>query len=175
MAAWSRGVALMLAALALAACEDEPSVIRLVIGTDDEVDVSDDLDEIDLTLTASRTEEGNLCEPVTRAFPIDSADLVPLSVVVEQGDDYTAWFAFRVVARLEGVELARVEAKQEWAGPGPTQVAVELQGDCFGVACAEGEVCVDGDCEASPEGAFLDDPAFRDEGVSCNGGGGVMQ
>lgn len=175
MAARSRRFLPLLLALALAACEDESSVIRLIIGTDDEIDVPDDLDEVMLTLTASRTAEGNVCEPVTRVFAIDGAELIPLSIVVEQGDEYTAWFAFRVAARLEGVELARVEGSQEWAGPGTTEVAVELEGDCLEVACGEGETCDDGECEASPSGVFLDDPAFRDEGVSCDGGGGVMQ
>ena len=76
-------------------CDDTPPpTLRFVIETD--LAVPDELDEIEIRIAASRTDEGNICTLAARGFRLNSAEDLPIRVAVERGGRYTSWAWIRV-------------------------------------------------------------------------------
>ena len=77
----------VLAAAAVAVCSGcaEPRALRVVIDSD--LDVPEELDAIEVVVTASRSEAGDLCRPASRRLALDDVGL-PTLVLIEVGDRY---------------------------------------------------------------------------------------
>ena len=149
-------------------CSEAPRSLRLVIDTD--LEVPEQIDQVRVTVTASRTDEGNVCEPVTRVFELVDPSELPLRVTFEAGTEYSAWVAFRVVGRLRlhGEEVFRREARLAWPSSGRREVALSIDSRCYRVHCPATEHCVNGVCVGVPHPGIFDDLQYRDRGVSCD-------
>jgi hypothetical protein len=160
-------LALLALMIGLVGCSEEgPRTLRLVIDSD--MFVPDQLDELRITVTASRTPEGNVCEPVTRQFRLGGQGDLPLRVSIEIGSEYSSWVAVRVVGRLATAEVFRRESRVPWPSSGTRDLPFSLDSNCYEPSCPEFEQCVDGACVGIPYPGIFDDLSYRDRGVPCD-------
>jgi hypothetical protein len=160
----------VLAALVFAGCSQEgPPTLRLLINA--ELSVPTDLDELWITIAASRTLEGNICEPVTRVFTLDRQTDLPLPVSIEMGEVYTEFAIYRIVGKVGGVEVFRRETWAMWPSSGTVDAEVLFDAACLDPErppCGEGLQCVDNQCVGIRDPGILEDLGRRDRGVSCD-------
>jgi len=171
---------LLVAALALLAsgCGDEEGSrrVRLVLVVGADVPDRDGIDEIEVTLTASRTDGTEalaLCEPATCRFPT-AGGLQPVVVDFHRGSTYTALALFRVSWLSAGTPRATREMAIPWPDSGTREVRLELRAACEDFGCGAGLQCLlDGDdavCAAVPFPHAFDERTWVDEGVPCDRG-----
>jgi len=156
-------------ALASACRDDDPPAVRLVV-TSDLVPPAE-LDAIAVTVVGSRSSERDLlCEPVEHLFPEPDAGTLqlPLQVLVERGDVYTAWIAFRIEGRRAGTTIVSREQVVEWPTAGVLEVEVPLERACLDVPCTPAiEQCIRGTCHGVQRRDIFTDPTLRDPGMPC--------
>ncbi|MBI5488580.1 MAG: hypothetical protein HY905_14700 [Deltaproteobacteria bacterium] len=160
------GLVLLLLAAGVPACTEPPRTLRVVV--DSNMEVPGELDQIVVTATASRTAEGNICEPITRLFELPSAGSLPLRISIEIGSEYSQWGAVRVVGRSHGTDLFLRELRVPWPAEGIRDLEVRLDRDCYGRTCGTNEQCVEGSCASVPFAGLFDDASYRDVGISCD-------
>jgi hypothetical protein len=142
-----------------------------LLSIDSDLEVPGELDAIALTLTASRTVEGALCEATERSFDLEEPEDVPLLIELTPGASYDSWVAFRAVGSAGGVELVRVENRVPWPVGGPASFTIELAAACLDlVPCGADEQCIEGRCAAIPSPGVFDGRFPVDEGVPCDAG-----
>jgi hypothetical protein len=145
-------------------CSDTPTA--LFINIDSDLEVPNELDRLDLLLTASRDAEGGLCAPAQMELELDRGGL-PLVIGIEPGATHNEWMALRVVGRLDGEEVVRTERVATLPDEGEWQIEIFLDGRCFEFTCAENEHCVEGVCEVVPLPGIFEEAATSDSAVSC--------
>ena len=146
------------AALLLAACGEE----RGLLITLEESGVSDQIDEIELMMVATRTaatnEDAETCRAATRTVPDDRIPELtfPFDWSIETGNGAWRCIAVRVVGKLDDIERIRTE---EIYCPDPESVTHEhllLHEGCLDQLCLDGSICVfDGErwgCDAERTG-----------------------
>ena len=165
----SRMMVFFVAVSACAGCNDAPPSIRLII--DQELEAEWQFDRIEFTATASRTAEGALCDPIRRTFGLDDLDDLPLIVALEAGEIYDEWVLFRLEAYRAGEESSEpfftYQQRLVWPTEGFVDCRVTVADGCGESECPAGRQCVDGRCEDIPLPDALEDPAIRDDGISC--------
>jgi hypothetical protein len=129
------------------------------------------LDEIEVTISASRTVEGDqLCEPYAETFNLDPTGLdpvtLPLRIAVEPGDVYDKVLYVRVVGRFDGTIRLKAERMVSLAG-GDVTLQVLLTADCIGVGTGAGRHCQAGLPLESPLSEIFDDRRFVEGGEQC--------
>lgn len=147
--------------------------LHLAVTIDSELAIPDDLDSLEVTITASRDDSGRLCGRVTRAFELDGDDDLPLVIGVETGEIYASWIALRAVGRRDDDDVVTVERVATLPDEGRWQLSLELETACARVQCAVDEHCVDGLCDVVPMPGVFDDPSHLDSDVSCIEGDGL--
>ena len=151
-------------------CTSEPPrTLRFVIDTD--LAIPTQVDLIKVTVSASRTESGNLCRPWPREVRLQRRSDLPASIAVEIGAQYASWAIIRVQAFYEGVEVAplRQDIVRAWPSSGSLDVAIFLAAACTTSGCGPGDQCVDGTCATlPPPPGILDDCTRIDQGVPCD-------
>jgi hypothetical protein len=143
--------------------------LRLLI--DAELSVPTDLDELWVTIAASRTLEGNICEPVARVFTLERQTDLPLPLSIEMGEVYTEYVIFRVVGKLDRAEVFRRETRAVWPSSGTADAEVLFDAACLDPErepCGENLQCVDNHCVGIPDPGIFEDLGRRDRGVSCD-------
>lgn len=145
------------------------NVARLIIETDMRSPLP--FDEIEVSITASRTPEGNLCEPAIEKFTIEDEGDLPLIVDYVFGSDYRSWAAFKVVCYSTGIVVLRKEVTSAFFSGERNEVTLLIEEACFDVTCGAGQQCLDGFCVDLPDPGPFSDPLLIDFGTSCNGGG----
>ncbi len=153
----------------LGCAAEAPATLRLVIDSD--VRVPDDADEIRVTVTASRTHEGNVCEPVTRSFRLDRPGDLPLPIAIEVGSDYAEFAIYRVAVFADGAEVTRLrrEGMLAWGASGVRDVPIAIDAACLSVDCLpDTEQCIAGSCGLVPYPGIFEDLSRRDRGVPCD-------
>jgi hypothetical protein len=156
----------LLPLLAAGCAADPPRTLRFVITTDAEIPA--ELDEIRISITASRSDSGNVCEPWTRVIDVDRPDALPAAVAVEIGADYTSWAAWRIVGLRGGAEVFHRESRAPWPAEGRRDVEVVVERACFDFSCPAGEQCLGARCVGVPSPRAFDDMTIRDRGVPCD-------
>lgn len=163
-----RGAAAAVLALAvLSACDGDVGVrIRLVV--DSELSPPSDFDAVVVTAAASGTEEGRICEPVERTFPVESGRSLPIVVYFLPGAELRAWVAFRVEWRKNGVTVHRREVVRPIPdGGGIFEVRLLYEEACRDADCGPDGQCVAGVCEDLLLPGPFDDPSIVDPDLSC--------
>lgn len=167
-------ISLIFLVLFAASCAaDVPPGVLLVIESDRLV--PDHLDEVEVTVTASRTSAVNICHPITRRLlPHETPDF-PVYVSFDRGEIYNEWVAFQVVARLTRLDsdpanqvVFRQEHIRAWPSSTRETHTVTIDGRCYRQECGEEEYCYEGECVDSHEPGIFDpeDPRV-DADVSC--------
>ncbi|MBI5489489.1 MAG: hypothetical protein HY905_19305 [Deltaproteobacteria bacterium] len=171
---------LLLAALAALAsgCGDDDGTrrVRLVLAVGADVPDRDGIDEIEVTLTASRTDGTEalaLCEPTTCRFPT-AGGLQPVVVDFHRGSTYAALALFRVSWLSAGTPRASRELAIPWPDSGTREVRLELRAACEDLGCGPGLQCLLVDdnavCAAVPFPRAFDERTWVDDGVPCDRG-----
>ncbi|MBI5501220.1 MAG: SUMF1/EgtB/PvdO family nonheme iron enzyme [Deltaproteobacteria bacterium] len=171
---------LFLAALVVLAsgCGDDDGGrrVRLVLTIGADVPDREGIDEIEVTLTASRTDGTEalaLCEPTTCRFPTAGGRQ---AVVVDfhRGSTYTALALFRVAWLSAGTPRATREMAIPWPDSGTREVRLELRAACEDFGCGPGLQCLlaggDAVCAAVPFPDAFDERTWVDDGVPCGRG-----
>ena len=167
MKGFTRG-RLWLLALVLAApgCGEEGgNTARLIVDTDMQPPYP--FDAIQVSVTASRTPEGNFCEPASQQFTVGEGD-IPLIVDYVFGPGYRAWVAFRVVWMMGGVAVGRRDVIASFFEGELNEVTVLYQSSCAALDCGESRQCVDGACADLPDPGPFTTPSLIDVGTTCS-------
>jgi len=153
------------AALAWACGKDEDVKVRLVVGS--EVPAAGTFDTVEVTVTASETDEGRLCRPVSQSFELEGDDDLPIVVYYLVGPTYRSWIAVRVLWKRGDIPIYLREILRPITADPCQQIDLTFETDCEDVACEEGQQCVSGFCEERyrPD-PFIFDPAVMDD-VPC--------
>lgn len=155
----------------LLGCGDDVAGV-LFVTIDSELAIPDELDSLEVTLTASRDASGRLCGQVARRFELENEVDLPLVIGVETGETFASWIALRVVGRRGVDDIVMVERVATLPDDGRWQISLLLKEVCAEVQCLVDEHCVDGLCEVVPMPGVFDDPVHLDPDVSCIGGEG---
>ena len=148
-------------------CADElPGTLRVVIRT--ELSAPDQMDEIRITVTGSRTPEGNVCEPWTRRKELAGPADLPVTLSIEIGSEYREWVAYRIEGRLRAETVFLRESRVAFPSSGVLEVPVDLEASCYRPTCSGASQCVQGTCVGIPFPGIFDDLGFRDVGVPCD-------
>jgi hypothetical protein len=147
-------------------CVDDGDDRRLNVFIDANVPIPSELDEVDVSLTGSRTESGNFCLPVNRLFVIENSNDLPLGISVRIGDVYNRWIASRIIGRRQGIEVFRHYTIHPLFDVQSVDYRIAIERECYGILCMVGHHCQGGDCLVAPsETAFSSTAAYDD--VSC--------
>jgi hypothetical protein len=160
----------LLAAASASGCQRGDDRVTISIKAEG-VEPAAELDELRITLTASRTASGDeLCEPFTIRLPIGPDDpnaiTVPFRVAVHPG----ALFGKLLFVRLEGLFAQEVRWRDEQAtslAGGALTLEFRLAPDCLDVGTAPGEICHDGIVESSRYAAIFNDHQLVLDGERC--------
>lgn len=161
--------AVLVAVAGMACAPEEPAPgIDLVVDWA-EIDVPTEAEELVVEVTASGDRAGSsgYCRPVLVFGPegMASHDGKRLRVRLERGAEYSAWIAYRIVARLAGENVLRREGRVPWSA-GWREEVIRLQGsclrmhlDCSAPECSGADPCqcVAGGCVGLPAGGFPDE------------------
>jgi hypothetical protein len=161
----------LLALLPLIGCSDGGggNVARLIIETDGQAPLS--FDEIEVSITASRTPEGNLCEPAIEKFTIEDEGDLPLIVDYVFGSEYRSWAAFKVVCYMAGSVVLRKEVTSAFFSGERNEITLVIEEACFNASCGAGQQCLDGFCVDLPDPGPFSDPLLIDFGTTCDSSG----
>jgi hypothetical protein len=156
----------LVAAIALVACGGDEAGV-LFVSIDSELAIPDEMDRLEVTITASRDDSGRLCGQVTRSFELRSQEDLPLVIGVATGETYSSWVALRARGhRGDDVVVSR-ERVATLPDSGDWELSLVLEAACAHVQCLEDEHCREGLCEVVPMPGVFDDPTLLDPDVSC--------
>lgn len=155
-------------ALALfgSSCTEDLREVRLVIDSD--LLIPSELDEVFVEITASRTPEGQVCEPARRSFELESSDALPLILAIEPREEYTSWVAYKVTGHERGDVVIEIESRVSWPSEGAHELELTLDRRCLELRCGSETQCVDGDCAVVPTPEVFEDLDIRDVGIPCD-------
>lgn len=161
-------VAVGLAVLGGAGCEDEPLVLLRIDASNA---TASQLDTLEVTVTASRTDTGDaLCAPSTKTFVLDPVDSdrveLPLTIAVKPGREYDRIVYVRVVGRYLGSVRIKTERIASLQG-GVVTLHIPLTADCLFQGIGRTQHCVNGVVQESPLSPILDDGLYVEEGTPC--------
>ena len=162
---------LAVAAMALVpGCVDNPDHVVIEISASS-LDVTHELDKLEITITASRTGAGDaLCEPFKLSYSLSTADAtqvtLPFQLEVKPGGIYDKLIYIRVVGKHYGTTRYKTERAASLAG-GDSVVNVSITADCLGVGTGLGQHCQGGVATASPYAAIFDDGQYVEAGEAC--------
>ena len=136
----------------------------------DGVDIANELDTIEVTITASRNSAGTeLCIPHTITYTLDPADAsridLPFELEISPGETFDKLVFLRVV----GLHYGTVRYKSDRAaslGGGDSVVHVAITADCLGVGTGLGQHCQGGLATSSPYADIFDEHMFVN-GEAC--------
>jgi hypothetical protein len=158
------GRAPMLLCALLAGCASERT---LLVVLDSDLGVPAELDTVTVDVSASRTEEGDLCMPASRVFELENESELPLRIEIVIGQVFAEWVVVRAEGRLGAAPVVRIQRVNGVPESGVHELALTLERACAGRACALGEQCIEGSCVADPFAGILDDPARFAGEASC--------
>jgi hypothetical protein len=154
-----------------AACADDPPAVDLYV--DVAALVPGEVDELHVTLSAL-SPEGGVCVARTGLFNLPSADVLPIFVRIERGEEYTEGVMYRVSGwRDDQLALEPRVGWTTWPAEGQRELSLTLEAACLSAAlsapCAATEHCVGGACVALPDELpeELLDPDALDADSSC--------
>ncbi|MDI7269594.1 MAG: hypothetical protein QME96_16525, partial [Myxococcota bacterium] len=143
-----------------------PRSVRVTLSS--EATVPDDVDGVEMTITASRTVPGATCFPVTRTWDRLAPGDLPIVIDLMPGETYDSWVAVRVRWLKGSAEVAFREIKHSWPASGALEIEIRLERACLGVGCAPDQECLEGRCSDLPEpGPFRED-ILDTPPVSCD-------
>jgi hypothetical protein len=161
----------LLAALAGAsvpwACDDDGGTkVRIVV--DSEVPAAGAFDTVEVTVTASETDEGRLCRPLSQSFGVEGDGDLPLVVYYLVGPTYRRWIAVRALWKAGDIPVYLREIVRPITGDTYQQIDLVFETDCEDVSCEDGQQCISGLCqELYRPDLFIFDPAVMDD-VPCD-------
>lgn len=157
--------------LAVTGCwgDDGGDIARLIIDTDMEAPFT--FNEIQVTVTASRTLDGNLCEPASEKFTIEDKGDLPLVVDFYFGSEYRSWVAFRVACLSGGTPVYQKEVIRPFFDGERNEIEMWIESVCFGVSCESTQQCSDGVCVDLPYPGPFNTPTLIDSGTTCDSRG----
>lgn len=167
-------IPLLFMCLFASGCSEElPPGVLLIIESDRLV--PDHLDQVWVTVTASRTAAVNICQPIPRRVLPDETPHFPIYVSFDRGEVYDEWIAFQVEARLtrldsdpENQVVFRQEHMRAWPTSTREEHTVTIDGSCYQKVCEDDEYCYEGECVSSHEpGIFDGDDPRIDPETSC--------
>jgi hypothetical protein len=163
-------LATTVSAALLAGCVDNPDHV-VIQDAAPYLDVSAELDTLEVTLTASRTSAGDaLCEPFALTYSLAAADAtrvtLPFELEVKPGTVYDKLVYVRVVGRHYGTTRFKTERAASLAG-GDSVVHVSITADCLGVGTGAGQHCQGGLATASPYAAIFDEGQYVEANEAC--------
>jgi len=168
---------LLLSLLVAHGCSDSSELDRPVIRLeiDAAVDVPEELDELLITLVASRSDDGgDFCETQGPfLIRLSSPEDLPTWIDSVQGDVYSRRLAYRVDGFVHeeeedgGDQVFRREGVERWPDAGQSFVRIEIEGGCYGELCRDDRQCVDEECARVPAPGVFDDPGMHDPGQPC--------
>lgn len=163
---------LFLFAMLLAGCADSP-VLVLVINSD--LQVPNELDEVRVTVTASRDFYWReVCEPSTYIYSQTDSSHFPIKVAIWQGEEFATAIAYRIEGLRDGVKVLNPFAGHEvWPAEGRRDVRSDLLSVCTvsdDFECTLGQHCVDGECVDDGIPQVLDNAAYHAGAPSCHSG-----
>lgn len=141
--------------LLAAGCAEPPPAVRVTVETD--LALPAEMDEIHVLVAASRDEAGQICTPTSRGFRLSAADALPLRLVIERGEVYTAWVWVRIEGFSEGRRILAREVVHAWPDEGVAEIAVRLERACLDRTCAATDQCIEGTCRPLQMPGLLDD------------------
>ncbi|MDI7267708.1 MAG: hypothetical protein QME96_06920 [Myxococcota bacterium] len=155
--------------LPAAGCAEEVVAVRLIVSTD--LGMPDELDEVVVTIVAAKP-DGTMCEPSTIPDPpmVGWPPTLPYEILVERGETYDFWVAFRVEGKLGGVTQHERQQLVRWPEEGVLDVPVKLQRLCRDrmAPCGPTEECIDGECPGLQSSAVIfTEPWPVDSGTPC--------
>jgi len=142
---------------------------RLIIETDTTSPLP--FDEIEVSITASRTPEGNLCEPAIEKFTIEGEGDLPLVVDYVFGSEYRSWVAFKVVCYSAGSVVLRKEVASAFFSGVRNEITLLIEDACFSMSCGLDQQCLDGICVDLPDPGPFNEPLLLDFGTTCDSSG----
>lgn len=156
--------------LGLAGCSEDVDHVVVSIEAGD-MDPAAELDTLEITVTASRSEAGDeLCEPYTISLALngggDDVISLPFTLELEPGSIYDKLVYVRVVGLQAGTVRYKTERMASLAG-GDVRVQVEFINACLGVGTGERQHCVDGQSVESPFWRIFDESEFVQAGQAC--------
>ena len=118
----------------------------LVLSIETDLRVPEEIDALDIALTASATAEGSFCGTAHRRFDLQSPEDFPVVVRLEPGEVYSVWALVRAMGLLRG--QVKVVTEQASALPAADLIAlsVHLARSCYEVVCSARTVCHNGEC-----------------------------
>ncbi|MBI5500297.1 MAG: hypothetical protein HY907_08645 [Deltaproteobacteria bacterium] len=165
---------LLALASAAAGCSEEVVGVRLIIRSD--LTVPDELDRVLVTVAAARPDGGEapMCEPAgvepLVALP-GAPSFLPYEILVERGERYDFWVAFRVQGYFGGALLHERQQLVRWPEEGVTDVVVSVEKACRDRATrcrSDTEECLGGECVGLQSYELFTSPGFVEAGApSC--------
>lgn len=157
----------------LLGCIDNPDHVVIEI-TAPGLDIAHELDQLEVTITASRTSAGDaLCEPFTLTYSLDTADTadatnitLPYRLEVQPGSVYDKLIYIRVVGKHYGTTRFKTERAASLSG-GDSVLNVNITADCLGVGTGHGQHCQGGVATASPYAAIFDEGQYVEADEAC--------
>lgn len=157
----------VLVLLVLSGCEEQQPRIRLQVTVDPAIRIPEQIDTLTVIATASRTDTGNFCVPVTRSFRLTGHGDLPVVVEFRPGTIFNSWAYFRVEWSRDG---DFVNAGERWAlfpppGTEARDAMVRIDLPCVTTSCGADQVCTEGGiCGPANERPF--DPCLSDD-IPC--------
>jgi hypothetical protein len=161
----------LLAALAgapvLWACDDDGGIkVRIVVSSD--VPPAGTFDTVEVSVTASETDEGRLCRPLSQSFDVEGDRDLPVVVYYLVGPTYRRWIAVRALWKRGDIPVYLREIVRPITSDAYQQIDLVFETDCEDVSCEDGQQCVSGFCqELYRPDPFVFDPAVMDD-VPCD-------
>ena len=170
VAAWVVAILVASVGMGVGACvETEDRVVVEITASG--VNVAEELDTLELTVTASRTAAGDsLCVPYTVTYSLATADSsrieLPYSVEVVPGATFDKLVYVRVVGRHYGTVRYKSERMASLSG-GDSRLHVVISADCLGVGTGYGQHCQGGLATESPYARIFDEDQYVVPGEKC--------
>jgi hypothetical protein len=154
-------------ALCIAGCASEEPGILFIVDSDLP---EGEIDTVELSLTGSRSAEGDVCVPLVWTIPPAS---LPYDLAVVADGRYSHWVALRARGLSGGEERVRREVRLPGWPDERTEYPVSLDSVCLDTGCEAEEQCLHGSCVSVPVPGLFDDsdetgPSVDD--VPCGGG-----
>lgn len=166
--------AVVAAAIVASACDGNDGGRRLRLVVDVEPGIRDTIDEVEVTLTSSRTDPParlELCEPRSCVFPARGGEALPIVVDFHGGPEFGRLALFRIDWRSGGTPVARREIAAPWPASGKADLRATLSEACRAAGCFPDRQCLvrDGatECVDFQFPWAFDDPGFVVSGAGC--------
>lgn len=154
---------------ALAGCDDDGPGNAVTLSISPQMNEPYPFSHMEVSVTASRSEDAKLCEPVCHRFAIEGQENFPVVMDFVPGDIYRQWVAFRITCLQDGIEVFSREIIRGISDEGGgRELDVVIESACINKECEEGYQCDGGVCSQLPDLRPFDDPGILDVGVSCD-------